>query len=219
MKLSRAPSRLASVCYNLTMPSKYSPKVKARYNKIAPKYSQISQDTVFLYIYKKWYQLLPPKATILDLGGGTGRDALKFTQKGYQVDLVELSEKMATIAQQTAPKANVVIADMLDYQIKDRFYEGIWANASLLHLTKPEMQTMLHKIHRGLKTSGVFYCSVRTQPQDQEKSVHSPKEFYSKKQITQLLNQYKFHILQSKTIQSDNKTWICTFSRVETNQG
>lgn len=197
------------------MPSKYSSKVKVRYNRIAQNYAQASRDPAFDPIYQTWYQHLPKAAKILDLGGGVGHDALLFTQRGYQVDLVDLSEEMVSIAQKTAPKATIIVSDMLDFKIKQKYYDGIWASGSLLHLTKSEMKTMLQRIHRGLKPNGIFYCSLRTQSQPKEENTQSPKEFYSKQQITELLTQHQFNLLQLKTIDSDSKTWICIFTQAE----
>lgn len=40
-------------------------------------------------------------------------------------------------------------------------YDGIWANASLLHLSFPEIEKFICRISRCLNSGGVFYISMK----------------------------------------------------------
>jgi SAM-dependent methyltransferase len=40
-------------------------------------------------------------------------------------------------------------------------YDGVWASACLLHVPRGELESILARIHRALKPSGVFYASFK----------------------------------------------------------
>ncbi|MGH6643187.1 MAG: class I SAM-dependent methyltransferase, partial [Bradyrhizobium sp.] len=41
-------------------------------------------------------------------------------------------------------------------------YDGVWANACLLHVPCDELAPILHRIWRALKPGGIFYASFKT---------------------------------------------------------
>jgi len=41
-------------------------------------------------------------------------------------------------------------------------YDGVWANACLLHVPRPELAQVLARIWRALKPGGTFYASFKT---------------------------------------------------------
>jgi SAM-dependent methyltransferase len=52
---------------------------------------------------------ISPKSRILDVGCGTGRHAVEFGKRGYQVTGIDLSEKMLEVARQKARLADVSV--------------------------------------------------------------------------------------------------------------
>lgn len=102
---------------------------------------------------------LPALALILDLGCGSGRDALSFLQQGFMVDAVDGSAKMCRAA---AQRTGLPVRQMLFQELDAKeLYDGIWACASILHLDKKELATVLNKIAVALKPGGVFYTSFK----------------------------------------------------------
>ena len=41
-------------------------------------------------------------------------------------------------------------------------FDGVWANACLLHVPRPSLSAILSKIHRALRAGGVLYASFKT---------------------------------------------------------
>ena len=41
-------------------------------------------------------------------------------------------------------------------------YDGVWANACLLHVPRDQLASVLALIHRALKPGGTFYASYKT---------------------------------------------------------
>ena len=108
---------------------------------------------------------------ILDLGCGSGRDAKHFIDKGYKVTALDLSPVLAEKASKYIGQ-QVIIGDMKDLDYKDRFI-GIWACASLLHLTENEVLETIKRCHKALKKDGVLYASFKYGENNYEKDGRS----------------------------------------------
>lgn len=107
----------------------------------------------------RFLALLPEHASILDLGCGSGRDALAFAQQGLQV---EAADGCAAMAERAAQLLGQPVKVMLfeDLDAKER-YDGIWACASLLHVPSASLPQILGRIENALKPGGVLYCSFK----------------------------------------------------------
>ena len=108
---------------------------------------------------------------ILDLGCGSGRDAKHFIDKGYEVTALDLSPVLAEKASKYIGQ-KVIVGDMKDLDYKDRFI-GIWACASLLHLTESEVLETVKRCHKALKKDGVLYASFKYGEKNYEKDGRS----------------------------------------------
>lgn len=108
---------------------------------------------------------------ILDLGCGSGRDAKHFIDKGYKVTALDLSPVLAKKASKYIGQ-EVIVGDMKDLDYEDRFI-GIWACASLLHLTENEVLETIKRCHKALKKDGVLYASFKYGENNYEKDGRS----------------------------------------------
>lgn len=108
---------------------------------------------------------------ILDLGCGSGRDAKHFIDKGYKVTALDLSPVLAAKASKYIGQ-QVIIGDMKDLDYSDKFI-GIWACASLLHLTEDEVFETIKRCHKALKKDGVLYASFKYGENNYEKDGRS----------------------------------------------
>ena len=96
---------------------------------------------------------------ILDLGCGTGRDSKYFIDKGYQVTSIDGSKEMCEVAKNLLNK-EVEQINFLDINYKDDF-DGIFACASLLHLSNEDLLIVLKKISSALKQNGILYTCFK----------------------------------------------------------
>ena len=96
--------------------------------------------------------------TILDIGFGSGRDSLYFSEK-YEVYSIDPVEEFCEHAKELGLK-NVCCKRVQDIEYTNMF-DGIWACASLLHIPTYEMVNVLNKCYQALKENGVMYCSFK----------------------------------------------------------
>lgn len=115
--------------------------------------------------------LLEKNGEILDLGCGSGRDAKHFLDSGFSVTALDLSPILAEKASKFIGQ-DVIVADMKDLNFQNKFI-GIWACASLLHLSEDEILETLKKCHKALKKDGVLYASFKYGENNYEKDGRS----------------------------------------------
>lgn len=103
---------------------------------------------------------LPRGARVLDLGCGSCRDSCAFMDSGFDVVPVDASEGMRRVVKERLG------IDVIPMRFEELPYEGefdgVWANASLLHAPSAELPRILALIRRALKPNGVFFCSFKT---------------------------------------------------------
>jgi predicted Rossmann-fold nucleotide-binding protein/SAM-dependent methyltransferase len=104
--------------------------------------------------------LVNPPAKVLDVGTGTGADAKALSDK-YTVIGIEKSEKMADIARFENPGMKVIQGDLLDVQLNNNEYKGIWARDSLHHIPAESLDLAFAKLNNALVPGGILYVIVR----------------------------------------------------------
>ena len=102
---------------------------------------------------------LPPGAAVLELGCGAGADSAAMLARGFDVRPTDGSPEMADVASQRLgrPVETLLFHD-LD---KVEAYDGVWANACLLHVPREELAKILALIWRAIKPEGFFYASYK----------------------------------------------------------
>ena len=107
----------------------------------------------------KFLHLLPPTASILDFGCGSGRDTKYFLSTGMRVDAIDGSEELCKLASKyTGIQVKQMLFEELDVKAR---YDGIWACSSILHLPKDELKGVLKNMLAALKKHGIIYTSFK----------------------------------------------------------
>jgi SAM-dependent methyltransferase len=108
----------------------------------------------------KFLALLPPGAAILELGCGAGDDSAEMLARGYDVTPTDGSPEMADVASRRIGRP---VKTLLFYDLDAvEAYDGVWANACLLHVPRDQLASVLALIHRALKPGGAFYASYKS---------------------------------------------------------
>ena len=128
------------------------------YNRYAVPYYESTIDLDMSEIMQPFLEELPENAEVLDLGCGSGRDSLVLEEQGCLVTSLDGSEEMCKLAEIYLDRP---VLHMLYEEMEfDQVFDGIWACASLVHLTPEEMKGTLKKLLAALKPGGVLYFST-----------------------------------------------------------
>lgn len=129
------------------------------YNQNADSFIQGTVSVDFSQVQDKFLERLNEGDYILDFGCGSGRDTKYFLKKGMVVDAIDGSVNLCKLASEyTGIKVRNILFQELDEQEK---YDGIWACASILHLSKKELSVVLDKMIAALKKNGIIYTSFK----------------------------------------------------------
>ena len=98
-------------------------------------------------------------ASILELGCGGGQDSEFMLAAGYDVHPTDGTPEIAKAAQ---ARLGIPVRTLLFENIDESArYDGVWANACLLHVPRDQLASVLSLIRRALKPGGVFYASYK----------------------------------------------------------
>ena len=108
----------------------------------------------------RFLEQLRPRARILELGCGGGQDAELMDAAGFDVTPTDGSAGLAAQAQARLGRpVRVMRFEELD---ETAAYDGVWANACLLHVPEDGLADVLARIHRALKPGGRFYAGFKS---------------------------------------------------------
>lgn len=129
------------------------------YNTNANSFVSSTLSVDFTQTQDKFLNLLPPTASILDFGCGSGRDTKCFLDAGMQVDATDGSEELCRLASEyTGIPVRQMLFEDLDAKAQ---YDGIWACSSILHLSKDVLKDVIMKMIVALKEHGIIYTSFK----------------------------------------------------------
>ncbi|AOX02894.1 methyltransferase type 11 [Moorena producens PAL-8-15-08-1] len=96
---------------------------------------------------------------ILDLGCGPGRDLVAFKDQGHQVIGLDATPAFVKMAQQISG-CEVWQQSFLSLKLPPNSFDGIFANASLIHIPRASMVRVLKDLKRSLVTNGAIVMSM-----------------------------------------------------------
>lgn len=95
---------------------------------------------------------------ILDFGCGPGRDLKIFRELGHEAIGLEGAERFVELARNFSG-CEVWFQDFLKLELPPKFFDGIFANASLFHVPSQEVPRVLRELWATLKPDGVLFSS------------------------------------------------------------
>ncbi len=129
------------------------------YNKNSELFTKDTVDAEFSVIPDMFIEYLKPGSLILDFGCGTGRDSKYFLERGFSVEATDGSEEMVRIASE---HTGLAVKQMLfEDLVETEKYDGIFANASILHVPVNDLPSILTKMKNAVKHGGIIYASFK----------------------------------------------------------
>ncbi len=136
------------------------------YNDNAAAYSDATVGVDMSGLRARFLTHIPEHGHILDAGCGSGRDSRAFIDNGYRVTAFDASTQMAQLASAYIGQS-VAVLRFQDAVWTERF-DGIWACASLLHVSRQELSDVLRRLARALKPGGAMYVSWKYGNQERD---------------------------------------------------
>lgn len=186
------------------------------YDQHAKEFIRTTFQTDMSPLLEQFVSYLPPKARILDVGCGSGRDSLWLMGRGYDVYAHDGSPAMVDHCKPFMGE-RVSQYTFEEFQT-NRTYHGIWACASLLHVKREILPEMVQKYANFLEKDGIFFASFKNREEDHEKDGRIFTNM-TVESLTELINQCPdleiLDILLTRDIREgrDEETWVSVFAR------
>jgi len=185
------------------------------YNKNATQYANLNIDKVSLKAYRDFSNALPTSGFVLDYGCGPGYFAKKFLADGFKVDAFDASEKMIEIASREA-QINWSVTDFKSFRATTQ-YDGIWANFSLLHAPKREINSLVQTIFNSLKPRGSFSLGLKLGTGERRDKMGRKYSYFEEKEIRSILSKEGFvysshHLGKAIGLDGENANFIIILS-------
>jgi SAM-dependent methyltransferase len=109
---------------------------------------------------RRFMATLPSRASVLELGCGAGQDSEAMLAAGFDVTPTDGTQEIALAAERRLGRPVKVL--LFDEIAEVEAFDGVWANACLLHVPRAELAGIVGRIHAALKPGGTFYASFKT---------------------------------------------------------
>lgn len=129
------------------------------YEEHAAEFCRSTFEADMTYCRDRFLKYLNPGSRILDAGCGSGRDSKAFADLGYCVTAMDASPKICVEAEKVLGRK--VLCRSFEELDMENTFDGIWACASLLHVSKKEILDVLYRLKRALKEDGILYASFK----------------------------------------------------------
>ncbi|MFH1105784.1 MAG: class I SAM-dependent methyltransferase [Candidatus Aenigmatarchaeota archaeon] len=193
------------------------------YDKTAKEYARLTyKKGMFRGCLEKFISYLRKGSLVLDVGCGSGRDSEYLANRGMSVIGIDYSEKMLDEARERVKNCKFVKMDMRKLEFGNDTFDGVWAMASLLHIPKKDVASVLSGLNRLLKTGGILFVSVKEgKGEGLVEGVHGESgkkffAFYEMVTLKEFLEKFGFKTIDvflKKDLFGRHVRWLCLFAR------
>lgn len=191
----------------------------AVYDKLAEQYSQYIFSHILQYPLMQFTNYLKKKSKILDIGCSSGRDVEYLGEEGFDVTGIDLSKKLIALAKKKV-KGKFKTMDMAKMSFKDASFNAIWCHATLCHVPKRKIVSVLKEFRRVLKEDGILYVGLREgKGQGMVEFGDTPTferffAFYSLEELEGILKKAGFSVLKGYSEKDCHAgTWLSVFAQ------
>lgn len=181
----------------------------AYYERYAASYYENTVDLSMEEALKRFLELLPENADVLDLGCGSGRDSMYMEEAGCCVTLMDGSEQMCRLAEiHTDQEVLHMTFEEMEF---DEVFDGIWACASLLHVSEKDMDRIMKKVVDALQPGGILYMSFKYGENEEIRNHRLFHDYTERTARAMVMRQKKVEILdmwQSDDVRGNEQRWL-----------
>ncbi|MFZ2167928.1 MAG: class I SAM-dependent methyltransferase [Minisyncoccia bacterium] len=136
--------------------------LKETYNRIALDWHRDhTHDDWWVEGTSAFMQNLPAGARVLDVGCGSGVKSKYLTDHGFKVVGIDISDGLLDIARHEVPGVEFRELSMMELDTLTETFDGIFVQASLLHIPKKDAGDVVKKMAERLAPGGFLYIAVK----------------------------------------------------------
>lgn len=153
-----------------------------------------------------------PGKQILDVGSGSGRDALLLRSRGLTVICVDASSSMVNMTNALGFESHCKTFNELDFPAES--FDGVWAYTSLIHVPTHEAKEAIGSIYKLVKPHGLFAIGIiegqMAEMVERETMPGVSRYFkkYRRDEITGIIEDCGFKFLFEQDYQPRNSTYL-----------
>ncbi|MCY4726255.1 class I SAM-dependent methyltransferase [Nocardioides sp. STR2] len=102
-----------------------------------------------------------PGARVIEIGSGGGRDALLMEQLGLAVRRTDVTPAFVELLREQGHACDRLDPLVDDLTSPDGPYDAVWANASLLHVARADLRTVLGRLAEVTRPGGLLRMSLK----------------------------------------------------------
>ena len=187
-------------------------RTRATYDAIALRFIENARDRSGVIPWlARFAAALPAGALVVDLGAGPGIDTVELRRRGLRAFSLDFSMGMlrAGVGGYPGPRLQ---ADARRLPFRTGALAGIWASASLLHLSRPHAAQALEDARRTLAPSGRLLLSVKQGHGSETETARygMPRffQYWSGSELDAVLDAAGFRVIDSGTGTSPRAEWL-----------
>ena len=156
-----------------------------------------------------------PGGRVLNLGSGSGRDALLLRERGLEVICLDASRSMVELTTKLGFESHLATFSELGFP-KGSF-DGVWAYTSLIHIPKEEAKDTISKIHTLIGSNGVFVMGAiegETAGMVKRKTMPGTVRYfknYTKDELRELIEPIGFSFIYAEDYKPHNNVYLNQF--------
>lgn len=149
---------------------------------------------------------------ILNVGSGSGRDAILLRERGLDVVCVDGSKSMVAMTTTLGFESHLTDFSEIDFPLGS--FDGAWAYTSLIHIPKEQARMIIKKLHSILKSDGIFMIGVmkgETAGMVERESMPGVKRYfknYSGDELREMIEPLGFTLLHEQDYQPRRSVYI-----------
>jgi SAM-dependent methyltransferase len=187
-------------------------RTRRTYDEIAGRFLENARDRSRMAPwFERFAKRLRARDPVLDLGAGPGCDSAELRRLGLSAVSLDLSLGMLREGLREFPGPRVQ-ADARRLPIRDGCLAGVWANASLLHLSPEEAAAALREVRRALGAPGLLHVAVKAGEgagwETERYGVPRWFQYWSAADLDALLGASGFEVVESWSISAPRADWL-----------